>query len=237
MLPNLNLPEFITTLPSNSREVSFRPFLVKEEKILLMALEGGDSKEIENSVIKILCNCIDMTDDEVAELPSFDIEYLFLQLRAKSVDNIVKLKLSHRDKEKCNHSTEYELDLNDINVLTDPDHNSRIMLTENAGVVMSYPSMKNNKGLEEASKDSAVDSMFEMIANNIEMVFDQDNVYEDASQSDKVEFIGNLNKTQFEKILNFYKTVPAVSHDINFTCEMCGETESINIRGLSGFFL
>tara|TARA_R110000764_G_scaffold59357_1_gene128228 strand:- start:1592 stop:2305 length:714 start_codon:yes stop_codon:yes gene_type:complete len=236
MLPNLNLPDFATNLPSDNREVRFRPFLVKEEKILLMALEGGDPKEVENAVLRILCNCIDLTEEDVYDLPPFDVEFLFLQLRAKSVDNIVRLNLSHKDKEKCAHTTEYELDLNDIEVVVDPNHNSRILLTEDAGVVMTYPSIRNTKGLEEASKDSAVDSMFETIANTLDMVFDKDSVYEDASHQDKIEFIENLNKEQFEKIIQFYNTVPSLSHDITFTCEQCGETETITVRGLAGFF-
>ena len=236
MLPNLNLPEFTTNLPSNNREVRFRPFLVKEEKILLMALEGGDSKEIENAVIRILCNCISLTEEEVNDLPPFDVEYLFLQIRAKSVDNIVRLRLSHEDKEKCDHVTEYELNLNDIKVVTDEGHNKKVMLTDTAGVVMSYPSMKNTKGLEEVASSSAVDGMFEMVAAGVEMVFDQNNVYEDTTQEERVEFIENLNKTQFEKILDFYRTIPTVSHDINFICEQCSGEESITIRGLAGFF-
>ena len=236
MLPNLNLPEFITTLPSNSREVSFRPFLVKEEKILLMALEGGDPKEIENSVIKILCNCVSLSKEEVDELPPFDIEYLFLQLRAKSVDNIVKLRLFHKDREKCDHVTDYELDLNDINVVTEEGHSNRVMLTDTAGVVMRYPSMKNTKGLEEAVNNSTIDGMFETVATGIQMVFDHDTVYEDSTHQEKREFIENLNKNQFDKLMDFYRTIPTVSHDISFTCEKCGETETINIRGLASFF-
>ena len=237
MLPNLNLPEFVTNLPSNNREVRFRPFLVKEEKILLMALEGGDSKEIENAVIRILCNCIELTEEEVNDLPPFDIEYLFLQLRAKSVDNIVNLRLSHKGKEKCDHVTEYSLNLNDIKVVTDENHSNKIFLTDTAGVVMAYPSMSSTKGIEDASQNSAVHSMFEMIAAGIKMVFDKDSVYEDSTHEEKVEFVENLNKNQFEKILDFYRTVPTVSHDIGFTCEQCGGSESITLRGLSSFFL
>ena len=236
MLPNLNLPEFITKLPSDEREVNFRPFLVKEEKILLMAMEGGDSKEVENAVIKILCNCINLTEKEVNELPPFDIEYLFLQIRSKSVDNVVKLRLSHKDKEKCDHATEYQLNIDDIEVFTDPKHNKKIMLTDTAGVVMRYPSMKSTEGLQDAVNESAVDSMFETIAKGIEMVFDNDTVYEDSTIPEKIQFLENLNKDQFEKILDFYRTMPVLTHSITYICEKCGQEETITLRGLSSFF-
>ena len=236
MLPNLNLPEFITELPSNNQKVNFRPFLVKEEKILLMAMEGNDIAEIENAVIKILCNCVSLSEDEVAELPPFDIEYLFMQIRAKSVDNVVKLRLSHKDKEMCDHATSYELDLNDIKVVTDPNHNKKIMLTDTAGIVMRYPSMKNMEGLQDAVNESAVNSMFETIAKGIAMVFDDINVYEDSSMQERIEFLENLNKDQFEKVLQFYKTMPVLSHDITYICEKCGQEETVSLRGLASFF-
>lgn len=236
MLPNLNLPEFVTTLPSDKREVFFRPFLVKEEKILLMALESGDSTEIENAIIKILCNCVKLDDQQVMDLPSFDIEHLFLQIRSKSVSDIVSIKLGHQNNTDCEHKTDIEININDIVVDIAEEHTNKLMLNESIGIVMKYPSLRDSYSLGETLGGNNVDSLFDFIANGVEYVFDENEVYEDATHADKIEFIESVNKDQFEKILEFYSKMPTVVYKSSFICEKCSAQEDFEIRGINNFF-
>jgi len=237
MLPNLATPEFITKLPSNDKQITFRPFLVKEEKALLLALESGDGKEVENSIFNIIVNCVNMDEEDIRNLPSFDIEHLFLQIRARSVDNIIKLRLKHQNSKECDHVTDYNLNIDDIKVHTSKNHNKRIMLTDNVGVQLEYPSLNRAQALSDSMVDSNVENMFSFIAGSIEYVFDEDNVYEDATLEEKIKFVEGVNKEQFGKLLEFYQTTPAMQHDIEFTCSKCGVSEKITLKGLESFFL
>jgi hypothetical protein len=235
MLPNLNLPEFVTTLPSDKREVFFRPFLVKEEKILLMALEGKDQDEIQNSVMKIMTNCVNVEQHELESLPYFDIEHLFLQLRARSIDNIATLKVKHANTEECDHVNTVTLDLNDV-VVNVKEESNVLMLTEDIGVTLQYPSLRVAAQLD-AINESDVERLFSFIANCIVNIFDGENVYEDATIEEKIEWIGNTNKEQFNKIMKFFTTMPTVEYTLNYVCEKCGKEDSVHLRGLTSFFL
>jgi hypothetical protein len=237
MLPKLQIAEFKTKLPSSGKDVYYRPFLVKEEKILLMALEGGDSEEIENAIISILTNCVRLDEEVINQLPYFDIEYLFLQLRSKSIDNIVRLTLKHKDGNECKHVTDYELNLDDIKVNFLEDHSNRIMITDNVGVVMKYPSLASSSQMQEKLSSSNVDNIFMFLAENIDYVFDDSEVYENATIEEKMTFIEGVSKQQFDKIMSFYHTMPQVEHTITYTCDACSEEEEIFLKGLSSFFM
>ena len=229
-LPNIVTPEFITQIPSTGQEINYRPFLVKEEKILLMALEGQDSKEIQNAVLKILSNCIS-TDIDVNKLSVFDIEYLFLQLRGKSVGEVIELKVGHEQAD-CNYKTDVKLKIDDIKVVgekLDP----KIMLTDDVGVVLRYPNL-NDFTKSMISEDS--ESLFNVINSCIEYVFDTDEVYNDFSPKEISEWVNSLNQTQFQKIVDFFQSSPKLEHDVTWTCEKCGETETIKLEGLQSFF-
>lgn len=235
MLPNLNLPEFITNLPSNDQEVFFRPFLVKEEKILLMALEGKDPQEIQNSVMKIMTNCVKMDQIELEGLPYFDIEHLFLQLRSKSVDNNVHLRVSHQNKDDCDHVNDVMLDLNSVKVNIPDDHSNVVMLTDSVGVTLQYPSLKVAAQLDTLDQ-SDIEKLFSFIASCMLNIFDSDNVYEDTTVEEKIEWLGNTNKSQFDKIMKFFATMPTVECELDYICESCGKKDSVSLRGLTSFF-
>lgn len=236
MLPNLQTPEFKTNLPSTGEDVFFRPFLVKEEKKLLMALEGNNVDEIQNAILGVLTNCVRENKTQVNDMAFFDIEYLFLQLRSKSVNNIVNFNLKHPDGE-CEFITPYELNLDDVIVQTRDNYDNKVMLNDNVGLVLSYPTISKASSLAGlVAEDSNVDQIFKSIANNIECIFDDDTVYDSATLDEKIQFLEQLTKGQFDKIINFYNDMPGLYHKIEYTCEACGKSEVVELKGLVDFF-
>jgi len=235
-LPKIAVPEFKTIIPSTKEEVYFRPFLVKEEKLLLMALEGNDQEEITNAVINILTSCVKLEEGVIRTLPNFDIEYLFLQIRARSVNNIAKLSLRHKSDDECKHVTDYELDLEKVQVTFPEDHDNKIMLTDDVGVVMKYPTITGLDKAQEKLSDSNVENILRFFAENIAMIFDDEDVHENNSIEELIEFVEQLNSNQFQKLTNFYATMPYIGHEIRYTCEKCGKEEFIPLRGLNSFF-
>lgn len=233
MLPNLNAPEFSLELPSSGEIIYYRPFLVKEEKILLMALEGGNKMDVNNAIYQVLKNCI-TTEINILELPFFDIEYIFVNIRAKSIDNIIKLKVGHKDKSKCEFMAEYDLNINDVKV-SEKRSDPKIMLTDTTGVFMKYPSLHSLDTLVEGNSD--IDNLFAAIASCIDYVFDAETVYEDSTDADKLQFVENLNKSQFEKVVSFFKDVPTIEYDLKYVCPSCNKEENIAMRGMQNFFV
>ena len=236
-LPKIAVPEFKAIIPSTKEEVFFRPFLVREEKLLLMALEGNDQAEITNAVVNILTNCVKLDENRIKNLPSFDIEYLFLQLRARSVNNVAKLSLRHRDDNECKHVTEYELNLEEVNTIFPEGHDNKIMLTDDVGVVMKYPSITGLDKAQEKLSDSNVENILRFFSENIAIIFDKDDVHENNTKEELMEFVEQLSSKQFNKLANFYKTMPYVGHEIKYTCTECGKEEFIPLRGLNSFFM
>lgn len=235
-LPKIAIPEFKTEIPSTKEQVFYRPFLVKEEKMLLMALEGNEPEEITNAVINILKNCVNLEEEKIKNLPSFDLEYLFLQIRMRSVNNIAKLSLRHTGDNECKHLTEYELNLEEVKVVFPEEHENKIMISDEVGVVMKYPTITSLSKAEERLSDSNVENILKFFAENIAIIFDADNVYEKNTQEELEEFVEQLNSKQFDKLSNFYRSMPYVGHDITYTCEECGKEEFIPLRGLNSFF-
>ena len=228
-LPSLATPQFSTKIPSTGQEVEYRPFLVKEEKVLLMALEGGDQKEISKATQNIIKSCV-LSDINIDKLATFDIEYLFLKLRGKSVGELVELQLGHSDSE-CDHKTEIQINLDEIEVVGDIS-DGKIMIDDKIGVKMRYPGIDDIAGLEEQNTES----MFSVINNCVEYVFDEENVYSDFTKKEIEEWTGNLSQNQFEKLTDFFQSIPKLSHTVEWTCEKCGEKESVTLEGLQSFF-
>lgn len=233
MLPNINSPEFSLDLPSSGKTVFFRPFLVKEEKILLMALEGNKKEEIDNALAQILTNCVKY-DGDVMDLPFIDLEYIFVNIRAKSIDNIIKLRVGHKDTANCNHLTDYEIDINDVEV-ENLDNDNKIMLNDSVGLVMKYPTLKTTNFILESK--SNIDNIFSTIAACIDYVFDNESVYEDATFEEKMSFVENMSKQQFEKVMDFISKLPTLKYDIKYTCDVCSREEHITLRGMQNFFV
>lgn len=235
-LPNLITPEFETNLPSTKQLIKFRPFLVKEEKILLMAQEGKDNREIVNSVMKILQNCL-LTPLEIDKLPMFDIEFLYLQLRAKSVGESIKLYITHAENKECNHNNEFNLKIDDIKVQFNKDHSNIIELKDGVGLEMLYPSLltMQNNNIDIDKMD--VNSIFKIIHSCVKNVFDKENVYNDFTEQELTDFVNNLSPPQFGKIVKFFQTIPKLRHTIKFKCAKCGQEVKHELNSLADFFL
>jgi hypothetical protein len=229
-LPSLGTPEFHTTIPSTGQEITYRPFLVKEEKILLMAMEGEDEREIQHAILGILEDCI-ITDVDVNKLAVFDIEYLFLKLRGKSVGEMIDLKIGHAES-NCDHKTEVSINIDDIVVQGDIT-DGKVQLTDEIGAKLRYPTIADATRYDSGSPDG----MFKMIASCVEFIYDQENVYQDFTVDEMVEWLGGLNQSAFQKVTAFFENLPKLSHDITWTCKKCGENETVKLEGLNSFFM
>lgn len=231
-LPTIETPTYRTKVPSTGKEIEFRPFLVKEEKILFMATEGSDAKEIEEATKKILENCIH-DELDINKLATFDIEYLFLQLRAKSVGEEIDVTVSHTSDDECRHKTDMKIAIDDIKVNGIVEEKN-IMIKDDIGVKVRYPSMEDAKKLSEIEEKDL--SPLSIIANCIECVFDNDSVYDDFSVREMEMWLENLNQKQFANIAKFFNNIPRLSYDVKWTCEKCGKEDSFNVEGLASFF-
>ena len=231
-LPQLTAPEFQTKLPSTQETIHFRPFLVKEEKLLLMAQQGKDQKEILNVVFQILESCL-KTPLEVKKLAPFDIEWLFLQLRAKSVGEVIDLKLKHM-KEECQGITDVEININDIKVQYPDKKDDVIMMDQNIGVKMRYPSVEMVD--PEKFEDPSIKDIFGLLDKCIVNVFDADQVYNEFTSQELTDFLESLDQKQFQKIVDFFNNTPKVKHTVEYKCAKCGEIVKYPLEGLLDFF-
>jgi len=229
-LPNIALPTFSMKIPSTGKEITFRPFLVKEEKILLMALEGQDRKEITQSVYDVLKNCILEENIDYKKLPTFDIEYMFLMIRSKSVGEEITFTMSHSEEKECKHKTEVSVNLNDVHV-QGKVKDGNIMLTDSIGIKMRYPT------IEVIDSVMLGEDTLSAIASCIDVVFDGNEVYDDFSHDELVDWLGKLNNSQYDKINQFFSNTPKLSHTVKWKCEKCGEEDEVTIEGLFNFFI
>ena len=241
-LPKLNVPVYETILPSTDKVIKYRPFLVREEKILLTAMESDDEKLISNAVKQILKNCI-QGEMNINELPTFDIEFLFLRLRAKSVGEKITVGLRpypcvQNEGELCKFSTEVEINLEEVKVKKNDNHTSKIMIDNNVGVKLKYPDIDLITPDGNKEKLSQVDLGMSVIKNCIDMIFTKETVHERDSFTEEEldEFLDSLNSEQFERIKEFFDTIPKLSHTVEYTCKTCGEEKETTIEGLNSFF-
>ena len=227
-LPKLNTPVYEAILPSTDKVIKFRPFLVKEEKVLLTAMEDGSQTALMNAIKTILKNCVQGNLD-VERLPLFDIEYLFLKLRSKSVGEVSEIGLKCTDTE-CGGVNQISINMDEIEVYKPEGHNRKIMISDEVGVMMSYPVIKTAGITEE-------DGMA-IVKDCIEMVFTEEEQHERDSFTSKEldEFIESMDSKQFGKIKEFFDTMPKLQHTINYKCEKCGEDKEITLQGLDSFF-
>lgn len=243
MLPKIDVPVFETKLISNGKTVKYRPFLIKEQKLFLMALQSDDQKDVIDSIKQVLTNCILTPDIDVDDLPSFDIENLFLQLRAKSVGEVVELNYTcnnlvpsenSEETKRCGNVVKFNINLTDIKPKNNPDHDRKIQLTEKLGVVMKYPNFNMLEKFE-ASTDADI---FSLIADCVDYVFDENQMYlaKDSTKEELVDFIENLQQGDFKKIENFFQTMPKFEETLHFKCKKCDYEEDINVQGVQSFF-
>ena len=234
-LPTLVTPEFTIKLPSTGEEILFRPFLVKEEKILFIALESNDEKDTLRAVKDILTSCV-ITNIDVNTLTSFDVEYLFLNIRGKSVSEEIILHVPHSKESECDVKRKITLNINDIKIEGEIQRKPIIMLNDTMGIKMRYIMLKDMLLPAASEDDNKLDIVLNSVINCVEYVFDNDEIYDDFTKEEMKEFIGNLSTKQFEEVSDFFNNTPILKKDISFTCKKCGVEENITIEGLSSFF-
>jgi hypothetical protein len=245
-LPQLNTPTFELTLPSTNEAVRYRPFLVKEQKILLMALESKESSEMLRAIKQIITNCCLNESIKIDSLPMFDLEYFFLRLRAKSIGESIELNLNHyedtnRNMEECTHTTKFNLNLMEVEVEKDPEHQNKIILDEEnkVGIVLKYPTIALADKMQKAAEGkNQMDVIVDVVCQCIDYIFDAENTYpaSESSKQELVEFINNLSQEQFAKINNFFVSMPKLKHTIHWECEKCGTKDHITLEGMANFF-
>lgn len=238
-LPKIETPTYELTLPSTGETISYRPFLVKEQKILLMASENPDTKSQVNAVKQIMKNCI-LDDITPNNLPLFDIEYIFLNLRSKSVGEIVDIILPCKDTE-CKGQTPHQIDLSAIGITKNEKHTNKVILTDEIGLIMKYPTiqMMNKFNLEDSnSLNLDLDSLVNVVASCIESIYDNDNVYDpkESTQKELFEYVSNFSQEQFERVQEFFDTMPKVQTTITTVCPECKKEHEQTVEGIGNFF-
>ena len=237
-LPKINTPTYRLNIPSTDEEITYRPFLVKEEKLLLIAQETGTDKATYDAIKQIINSCCS-NDLDIEKMPLFDLEYIFLNIRAKSVGEVTKLKVKCPDDEET--EVEVEVDLTKINVQMDDTHDARIQLSEdpNIGLLMSYPTIDTVSGgapKKEGANNAKV--LFDMISNCMYQIWEGEETYDcmDYSQKDKLTFLESLNHSQFEKIQTFFETMPTIKHEVEVDNPKTGVKSTVTLSGMNDFF-
>ena len=237
-LPKLNTVTYRLVLPSNDKEITYRPFTVEEEKILLTAQESTDAKDIMAAMRQIINNCV-QTELDVMKLPTFDIEYLFLNIRAKSTGEEIDLIVRHPNGtntqgEQCDHKEEVKINIESVRVTKPKNSNNNFQLDENVGVIMRYPTIES---LAIDTSDN-FDGFVRVVANSIETIYDKENTYsaEDATEKELIEFVYSMNQKQIVLIQEFFENMPILKHDINYICTACSCKETVTIQGFQNFF-
>jgi hypothetical protein len=235
-LPKPPVPTYELELPSTGKTIKYRPFLVKEEKILLMAMESQEEKQITDAVVNIVKDCVLTRGIKVTELASFDIEYLFLNIRAKSVGETVKMKITCEDDGQT--QVDYELDINEVKVIKDSKHNNKIMLSDDSGLIMKYPGMEQFIQTQIMMKSLNAEEVFDIIIDSVDQIFVGDDVYEAKTTSKKEieEWVGGMTSKQFEKVKDFFATMPKLSHTFKIVNPNTEVESEYTIEGLVNFF-
>lgn len=238
-LPMPNMPIFTLTVPSTQKNVKYRPFTVKEEKALLIAQQSEEQDVMVDTLKNIITSCV-KDPINVDELAVFDIEYIFSQLRARSVGEMVELRFQCdicRDDPKA--VSQVNIDLTKLQIKFNPKHEKKIPLFDNVGIVMKYPSIESMKLIEKIDNFNDINQIFELITqHSIDYIYDDEQIYhaKDFSQQQLEDFINALTTKQFEKIADFFRTLPSLRQDIQYKCPVCNHVHNKYIEGLSSFF-
>ena len=244
-LPIIAVPEYSLTLPSSGKELKYRPFLVKEEKLLLLAMESEDDKQIVTATKNVLQNCI-FDDINVEDMPIFDIEYIFLWLRGRAKGEKLELKYTCP---KCDSSLPVDLNLEDIKVTYPEGHEKKVEINDSVGIVLKYPNMAMQAKIEKIDSENEVEVLFKSIQLCIDYIYDSETMYssKDHTEKELEEFIESLTDVQFKKLSLFFETMPKLEHKLNLVCKgstkdgkkkktNCDYKEEITLEGLQSFF-
>ena len=234
-LPKLGYPTYELELPSTGKTIKYRPFLVKEEKVLLLALDSKDEKQVINAVKDLIKNCV-TTRIKVDTLPSFDLEYLFLKIRGASIGENIILTVTCLDDNET--QVEATINIDEVEVFKPEGHDKKIMFDDKTGIVMKYPSMKEFVEREFLQKEMKTEEVYDFIADSIDQIFDDEEVYDSSTTSKKEfrTFVDSLTTKQFEKIQQFYTTCPKLSHTFKVVNPNTGKESEYTVEGLQSFF-
>ena len=234
-LPKIVTPSFELTLPSNKKKVKYRPFLVKEEKILILAIESGGMKEITMAIKDVLKSCVLTRGIKIDELPTFDIEYLFLNIRARSIGESIDLLITCPDDGKTQVNTKIYID--EIEVKRSKDHTQDIKIDDTYTMRLKYPSLDQFVD-ENFNFEKETDNTFSLVASCIEMIFSKEEAWEgkDSTHEELVGFLEQLNSTQFKEVQNFFETMPKLSHEIEVENPETKVKSTVTLEGLASFF-
>ena len=236
-LPTISTPSYELTLPSSNRKIKFRPFLVKEEKILIIAMESQDTKQIANSVKDVLAKCILTRGIKVEKLSTFDIEYLFLNIRGKSVGESIEVMVTCPDDGKT--QVPMSINVDSIKVKKDKNHTTDIKLDDEFSMRMKYPSLNEFiKSNFSSVNDMKVDDTFELIASCIDQVYSDEESWSstECTKKELNDFVEQLNSKQFKEVENFFETMPKLSHKVKVKNPNTGVESDIVLEGLQNFF-
>ena len=236
-LPKIATPTYELVLPSTEQTIQYRPFLVKEEKLLVIALESEDNKQITTAIKAVLKNCVLTKGIKVEQLPTFDIEFLFLNIRGKSVGEQLEVNIICPDDETTQVTV--DIDLDDIEVERNDDHTKQIKLDENLMMEMKYPSLdqfiKNNFDFNE---NNQMDQSFQLIASCIDKIYNEEEVWAtaDCTKKEVNEFLEQMNSGQFKQIETFFESMPKLKHTIKVTNPKTKVESDVVLEGLASFF-
>jgi hypothetical protein len=243
-LPKIDVPTYETKLISSGKIVKYRPFLVKEQKLFLMAAQSTDEKETVDVIKQVLNNCI-ISDIDVDDLPTFDLEYLFMQLRARSVGEVVSLRYTcnntiknDKDEEKaCGNIVKIDMNILDIKPTIDEKHTSKIEINDKLGIMMKYPTLKLINGIPNL-KDENIDTVLDVVASCIDYIYDEEQMYyaKDSTREELIEFIESMEQDDLEKIQIFFSTMPKITKTLDFKCKKCEYEEKVVVEGIQNFF-
>jgi len=234
-LPTIVTPSYELNLPSSGKKIKYRPFLVKEEKILILAIESGSMKDISRAIKDVQKSCILTKGIKIDELPTFDIEYLFLNIRSRSIGESIDLVITCPDDNETKVNKQIYID--EIEVKTDKDHNPDIKLDDTYTMRLKYPSLDQFID-ENFNFDEAKDNSFDIISSCIDIVYSDEEAWEakDCTKKELLEFVERLNSSQFKEVEKFFDTMPKISHDIEVENPNTKVKSTVKLEGLASFF-
>jgi len=237
-LPKINTPTYELVIPSSEKKIKYRPFLVREEKILVMALESEDMTQITNAVVDTITNCIQTRGVKVSDLSTFDIEYIFLNIRSKSVGETIEVNITCPDDGET--QAQVSIDVDDIKIQTDKKHTNIINLDDNLKMRLKYPALEQfiESNFEYNTDESDVDKSLDMIISCVDIIYNEEESWaaSDSSKKEMKEFIEQMNTKQFKEIETFFATMPKLSHKIKVKNPKTGVVSDVILEGLASFF-
>ena len=236
-LPKISTPTYELELPSTGQTIKYRPFLVREEKLLVLALESEDTKQITTAIKTVIKNCIETRGIKVESLPTFDIEFLFLNIRGKSVGEEIEVNIICPDDEET--LVPVSINVDDIQVQKNPDHNKQIKVDDSIMMEMKYPSLDQFiKSNFDFTADNTMDQSFDLISSCIDKIYTEDEVWAagDVTKKELTEFLDQMNSSQFKEIEKFFETMPRLSHKVKVKNPNTEVESEVVLEGLSSFF-